>query len=136
MTHDFLRDRSHSEKSLFTSGYSKKMPTATNALETKSQKKSDWALFSSAFLAGDSIADDEVCRMKANWKKLLIIHGIDICSGFARCSLDLAEKMMCHNPSRTVNEKITEIDAEKQSGKRKTPDSLKRDLGENAADYH
>jgi len=48
------------------------MPTATNAVEISSQKKSDWALFSNAFLAGDSSADDEVCMTRANWHKLLM----------------------------------------------------------------
>ncbi len=72
----FLRDRIHSINSCFTSGYSKAMPIATNAVATKSQKKSDWALFSSAFLAGDSSADDEVCKMRTNWHKLLVFMAI------------------------------------------------------------
>jgi hypothetical protein len=75
MTHGFLRERSHSINSCFTSGYSKTMPTATNAVEIKSQVKSDCPLASSAFLAGDSSAD-EVCRMRASWYKLLVFMAI------------------------------------------------------------
>jgi hypothetical protein len=71
-----LRDRSHSINSCFTSGYSKAIPIATNAVAPKSQKKSDWALSSSAFLADDSSADDEVCKMSANWHKLLVFMAL------------------------------------------------------------